>query len=218
MANKRSLKQGAKVSSSWLTIAGGCVLTITAICSIVLGLLFLASAAFNVYLAWSLSGYEVRVGQPTSSPTALALVAPTGVLAIIPTPTAAPTSLILPIATVAPTSASMPTIETSSTAAQTELTMATQAGGTEQGGAGTEEGDSSAGSPMAEADTSQTSVRPTPEAINYVVQEGDTLWIIADRAYGAGPMWEVIFEENRDTLEDPNQIQPGQVLRIPLNP
>jgi nucleoid-associated protein YgaU len=229
MANKKSLRQRSKTSSSWLAVAGGCVLTITAVCSLVLGVLLLASAAFNVYLAWSLSGYEVSVGQPTSTASALVLVTPTGVLAIIPTPTAAPTSTSLPAATTAPTSTSTlaptqaPTSAPSPTATQTEpataTATATQVGNAEQGGAGSEGGSSAPDVPMSvAAGTSKSSAPPASETIAYVVQEGDTLWLIADTAYRSGPLWEVIYEENRDVLENPNQIQPGQVLRIPLNP
>ena len=77
----------------------------------------------------------------------------------------------------------------------------------------------SAGSPMmVVADTSPTAGAATPETIPYVVQEGDTLWLIADRVYGAGPLWEVIFETNRDVLDDPDRIQPGQLLTIPSTP
>jgi nucleoid-associated protein YgaU len=68
------------------------------------------------------------------------------------------------------------------------------------------------------ANTSQEPGQPTSETIPYVVQEGDTLWLIADRAYNSGTLWQVIFEENRDTLDSADQIQPGQVLRIPLSP
>jgi nucleoid-associated protein YgaU len=225
MANNKSLKKGSKASSSWLAVAGGCVLTITAVCSLVLGALLLTSAAFNVYLAWSLSGYEVSVGQPTSTASALVLVTPTGVLAIIPTPTAAPTGTSLPTATTAPTSTSTlaPTSAPSPTATQTEpataTATATQVGDAEQGGAGNEGGSSAPDVPMSvAASTSKGPGLPASETIAYVVQEGDTLWLIADTAYGSGPLWEVIYEENRDVLEDPNQIQPGQVLRIPLNP
>jgi nucleoid-associated protein YgaU len=227
MANKKRLKQRSRGSRSWLAVAGGCALTVTAICSMLLGALLLASAAFNVYLAWSLTGYEVSVGQPTSTASALVLVTPTGVLAIIPTPTAAPTSTSLPTATTAPTNTptlaptDAPTSLPSPTATQTEpaTARATQFGDAEHGGAGNEGGDPPADVPRsAAASRAQDPDLPTSETITYVVQEGDTLWLIAAKAYDAGPLWEVLYEENRAVLEDPNELQLGQILKIPLNP
>ena len=44
---------------------------------------------------------------------------------------------------------------------------------------------------------------------------GDSLWAIAQRFYGDGSQYSRIFEANRDQLDNPDTIQPGQVLRIP---
>lgn len=55
----------------------------------------------------------------------------------------------------------------------------------------------------------------------YTVTPGDTLWDIAEREYGDGQKWPVIFEANRKTeehpdgIEDPDRIYPGQTLVIP---
>jgi nucleoid-associated protein YgaU len=49
----------------------------------------------------------------------------------------------------------------------------------------------------------------------YTVQDGDSLWAIAERHYGDGSQYTRIFEANRDQLDNPDVIQPGQVLRIP---
>ncbi len=49
----------------------------------------------------------------------------------------------------------------------------------------------------------------------YVVQSGDTLWAIATAAYGDGNRYPEIFEANKPMLKDPDEIFPGQVLRIP---
>jgi nucleoid-associated protein YgaU len=49
----------------------------------------------------------------------------------------------------------------------------------------------------------------------YTVQAGDTLSKIAKTFYGAANKYTVIFEANRDILNDPNTIHPGQKLRIP---
>lgn len=48
----------------------------------------------------------------------------------------------------------------------------------------------------------------------YVVQEGDTLTSIA-RDYSPEVSAEHIFASNRDVLTDPDEIEPGQVLRVP---
>ena len=50
---------------------------------------------------------------------------------------------------------------------------------------------------------------------SYTVQEGDTLSHIAQRHYGRASRWHAIFEANRDQLDDPDRIYPGQVLRLP---
>jgi nucleoid-associated protein YgaU len=56
-----------------------------------------------------------------------------------------------------------------------------------------------------------------PESKFYTVQPGDTLGKIAAAEYGHGHEREYhrIFEANKPLLSDPDQITPGQVLRIP---
>jgi nucleoid-associated protein YgaU len=54
-----------------------------------------------------------------------------------------------------------------------------------------------------------------PEGTTYTVQKGDTLSHIAKAHYGRASKWQAIFEANRDQLDDPDRIQPGQVLKIP---
>lgn len=49
----------------------------------------------------------------------------------------------------------------------------------------------------------------------YTVQEGDSLWAIAKKAYGKGQYWERIFEANRDRLPRPEDVRPGMELVIP---
>lgn len=46
----------------------------------------------------------------------------------------------------------------------------------------------------------------------YTVEKGDTLSEIGQRH---GVPWREIFEANRDQLNDPDKIHPGQKLRIP---
>lgn len=52
-------------------------------------------------------------------------------------------------------------------------------------------------------------------ATEYTVKRGDTLSEIAQAHYGRASQWRRIFEANRDQLDDPDRIQPGQVLVIP---
>lgn len=51
----------------------------------------------------------------------------------------------------------------------------------------------------------------------YTVEKGDTLSHIAKQVYGKASQWNAIFEANRDQLDDPDKIQPGQVLKIPAS-
>ncbi len=49
----------------------------------------------------------------------------------------------------------------------------------------------------------------------YTVRKGDTLSAIAQRHYGKASRWRGIFDANRDQIDNPDLIQPGQVLKIP---
>lgn len=59
-------------------------------------------------------------------------------------------------------------------------------------------------------------VTPTDSALRYTVASGDTLWKIAAQFYGEGAGYMKIFEANRDILESPDHILPGQELIIPM--
>ena len=50
---------------------------------------------------------------------------------------------------------------------------------------------------------------------SYTVESGDTLSHIAKAHYGKAGKWRAIFEANRDQIDDPDRIFPGQVLKIP---
>jgi nucleoid-associated protein YgaU len=63
-------------------------------------------------------------------------------------------------------------------------------------------------------------VREAPEAValgpgQVVVQPGNTLWRLAENAYGRGTRFTVIYEANTDRIRDPNLIFPGQIITIP---
>ena len=47
------------------------------------------------------------------------------------------------------------------------------------------------------------------------IKPGDSLSRIAKRVYGSGNDWPRIFEANRDLIQDPNKIFPGQKIKIP---
>lgn len=49
----------------------------------------------------------------------------------------------------------------------------------------------------------------------HTVAKGDTLWAVAEKEYGNGSKYPVIFEANKPMLSHPDKIYPGQVLRIP---
>jgi nucleoid-associated protein YgaU len=53
------------------------------------------------------------------------------------------------------------------------------------------------------------------EAEFILVKEGDTLWAISEQAYGNGARYTEIFAANREVIEDPDLIFPGQKIRIP---
>jgi hypothetical protein len=61
---------------------------------------------------------------------------------------------------------------------------------------------------------------PQPAAVpveqKYVVKKGDTLWAIAYQhgIYGNSFEWPLIFKADRDQIQDPDEIEPGQVLLI----
>ena len=56
---------------------------------------------------------------------------------------------------------------------------------------------------------------PEPESSFYEVQKGDYLSKIAKEVYGDPMKYPVIFEANKPMLKDPDEIYPGQILRIP---
>ena len=59
------------------------------------------------------------------------------------------------------------------------------------------------------------SEHPESPPVLYTVRRGDTLSEIAERELGDADRWREIFELNRDVIEHPHRIFPGQVLVLP---
>jgi nucleoid-associated protein YgaU len=64
---------------------------------------------------------------------------------------------------------------------------------------------------------SSTAPSAPPKAAEqtYTVKKGDSLSKIAKRVYGDAQQWRKIHEANRDIIENPDLIHPGQVLKLP---
>jgi nucleoid-associated protein YgaU len=55
----------------------------------------------------------------------------------------------------------------------------------------------------------------TPAGKTYTVVQGDSLSKIAKREYGDASKWRQIYQANRDVIDNPDLIEPGQNLIIP---
>lgn len=55
----------------------------------------------------------------------------------------------------------------------------------------------------------------SPDGGTYKVVKGDCLWTIAKNRYGDGADYKKIYEANKDKIENPNLIYPGQVFVLP---
>jgi nucleoid-associated protein YgaU len=65
------------------------------------------------------------------------------------------------------------------------------------------------------SNTAATPVTQPAQEVFYIVKSGDSLSKIAQQQYGDGTKWRKIFEANKDIINDPNLIHPGQKLKIP---
>jgi nucleoid-associated protein YgaU len=64
-------------------------------------------------------------------------------------------------------------------------------------------------------DSSLPAPASASSTMKYTVQPGDSLSKIAKHFYGDANSYMKIFDANKNTLDDPNKIQPGQQLLIP---
>lgn len=73
--------------------------------------------------------------------------------------------------------------------------------------------DSSSNTSNATTNTSSTSASSANRT--YTVQNGDSLWSIAQNQLGNGSRWQEIYNLNKDQISDPNVISKGQKLKLP---
>ena len=83
------------------------------------------------------------------------------------------------------------------------------------GSATSTEADAPASADFSKVTGSVSSTEDIVGATSYTVKSGDTLSHIAKAHYGRASAWKQIFEANRDQLDDPDRIKPGQVLKLP---
>lgn len=64
---------------------------------------------------------------------------------------------------------------------------------------------------------SDSAAEPAPER-SHTVQPGESLSAISREVYGNAKHWRLIYEANRDQIDNPDLIHIGQVLKIPPDP
>ncbi len=74
------------------------------------------------------------------------------------------------------------------------------------------------GQKLAEVTLSFSRVAPPEGAVAVDIQPGNNLWRIAQRSYGNGLRYTLIYQANRTQIRDPNLIYPGQVFAVPGKP
>jgi len=67
------------------------------------------------------------------------------------------------------------------------------------------------------ADVDVAEVAQASEPTFYTIQEGDSLWKIAQETLGDGNKYEIIVEANLEVIKDADKIYPGQTIRIPTD-
>ena len=68
---------------------------------------------------------------------------------------------------------------------------------------------------FSDVESGSSSTAPSAAGRSYTVQKGDSLSKIAKREYGDAQQWRRIYDANRDLIQNPDLIYPGQVFRIP---
>jgi nucleoid-associated protein YgaU len=71
------------------------------------------------------------------------------------------------------------------------------------------------GKVTARAETTFSPSGTLPAEGKVTVEQGNSLWRIARRAYGSGYDYMVIYAANKEQIRDPNRIYPGQTFNIP---
>ena len=67
---------------------------------------------------------------------------------------------------------------------------------------------------VTDAANSLTTPTDVSAPVNYIIESGDTLWKIAVKFYGNGNYWRKIYEDNADTISNPDRIFAGQAILI----
>lgn len=75
--------------------------------------------------------------------------------------------------------------------------------------------DAGTGTDFSKVTGSSDSTARRVDGQTYTVESGDSLSAISKKLYGNANRWQEIFEANRDQLDDPDLIHPGQTLKIP---
>jgi LysM repeat protein len=70
----------------------------------------------------------------------------------------------------------------------------------------------------AQVRTDAVVARSAPATRTYTVHSGDTLSSIADHFYGNAADWSWLYHENSGVISNPNDIYPGEVLKVPADP
>ena len=60
-----------------------------------------------------------------------------------------------------------------------------------------------------------TGIAPSSGGDTYVVQRGNSLWLIARQVYGNGTRYTAIYRANPGLIQDPDRIYPGQQFKVP---
>ena len=58
---------------------------------------------------------------------------------------------------------------------------------------------------------------PEQQARFYTIEKGDSLSKIAKAHYGDANKWRDLFDANKEVIEDPDKISPGQQIRLPAD-